>query len=80
MDDYQGQEERVIIISTTLTNRASLPPPPTADPGNEATSSLGLWRNPKRFNVAVSRARALLMVVGHPLLLAEDPWWRELLR
>jgi superfamily I DNA and/or RNA helicase len=41
---------------------------------------LGFWRNPKRFNVAVTRAKALLVVAGHPAVLLEDASWRELLR
>lgn len=41
---------------------------------------LGFWRNPKRFNVAITRARAVLVVVGHPLVLLQDANWRELLR
>lgn len=32
---------------------------------------MGFWRNPKRFNVAITRAKALLVVVGHPLVLME---------
>lgn len=43
-------------------------------------AQLGFWRNPKRFNVAITRAKALLAVVGHPLVLARDEHWRELLR
>jgi hypothetical protein len=43
-------------------------------------AQLGFWRNPKRFNVAITRAKALLVVVGHPLVLARDEHWRELLR
>lgn len=41
---------------------------------------MALWRNPRRFNVAVSRAKALLAVVGHPAVLVEDPCWKELVR
>lgn len=32
---------------------------------------MGWWRNPKRFNVAITRAKALLVVIGHPVVLWE---------
>ena len=115
VDDYQGQEERIIFISTVLSRPESLPParPPAASsastgagsgPGGDGAGSLGaaaaaaaaasaaasqaeagdvhlgFWRNPKRFNVAVTRAKALLVVAGHPAVLLEDASWRELLR
>ena len=124
VDDYQGQEERIIFISTVLSRPESLPParPPAASvasagagggagSGEEGAGSLGaaaaaaaaataaaaasaaaaseaaagdvhlgFWRNPKRFNVAVTRAKALLVVAGHPAVLLEDASWRELLR
>jgi superfamily I DNA and/or RNA helicase len=41
---------------------------------------IGFWQNPKRFNVAITRAKALLVVVGSPLVLAKDDNWKELLR
>ena len=41
---------------------------------------LGFLRNPKRFNVAVTRAKSLLVVVGNPKLLHLDPNWRQLIR
>jgi superfamily I DNA and/or RNA helicase len=43
-------------------------------------SDVGFWRNPKRFNVAITRAKALLVVVGSPRVLAADDNWRQLLR
>lgn len=33
----------------------------------------------QRFNVAVTRAKALLIVVGNPLLLGHDPDWKAFL-
>ena len=39
----------------------------------------GLINSPKRFNVAVTRAKALLMIVGDPFVLCRDSCWRALL-
>jgi len=41
--------------------------------------NLGFLQNPKRFNVAITRAQALLIVVGNPQVLASDPCWGALL-
>jgi putative helicase MOV10L1 len=97
----QGQEERIIFISTTLSKPESLPPPlpdvtaieqqQLLQPQHNQRSSgswalvggvsdVGFWRNPKRFNVAITRAKALLVVVGSPRVLAADDNWRQLLR
>jgi hypothetical protein len=56
-------------LAQVLTKRESLPPMQAA--GGEADVHVGFWRNPKRFNVAITRARALLVVVGHPVVLME---------
>jgi putative helicase MOV10L1 len=74
VDDYQGQEERIVFIS--LVNSSGQQ---SSSQSNDA-QYLGLWNNPKRFNVAITRAKALLVVVGHPAVLLEDPNWKELLR
>ena len=58
VEDYQGQESKIVIISTVL----------TSDENKyvaSESSSLGLMRDPKRFNVALSRAEGLAVVVGH---------------
>ncbi|GLI68259.1 hypothetical protein VaNZ11_012614 [Volvox africanus] len=84
VDDYQGQEERIIFISTVLSRVESLPAggggATGAGTAPAASQSLGLWSHPRRFNVAVTRSRALLVVVGHPVVLLADKYWRELVR
>jgi hypothetical protein len=54
-----------------------LTPPPA--PPHRPQHNLGFLTNPKRFNVAVTRAQALLIVVGNPRVLAADEHWGELL-
>ena len=38
-------------------------------------NSFGFTKNPKLFNVAVNRAKSLLIVVGNPSLLSQDKCW-----
>ena len=68
---FQGQERKVIIISTVRSNAEFLP--------SDFKHRLGFLRNPKRFNVAITRTKALLIVVGNPELLCQDEHWQELI-
>ena len=43
-------------------------------------SGLGFLTNPKRFNVAITRAKGLMIVVGDPWLLKRNKLWRELIK
>ena len=70
VEDFQGQERPVIIISTVRSNNA-LP--------TDRRRLLGFLQNPKRFNVAITRAQALLVVVGNPDVLKYDEHWGALL-
>lgn len=71
IEDYQGQEERIIIISTVLSDLNDLPV------GSFARS---FFQNPNRFNVAITRAKALLVTVGNPRALAADSNWKTFIR
>ena len=73
VDDLQGQEERVIFISTVLSKEESLPMQVTSHGSEKGRENpeVGFWRNPRRFNVAITRAKALLVVVGHPNILVK---------
>lgn len=82
LDDFQGQESKIIIVSTTLSRPDTLPTTTNNDDNNNSieTQCIGFWHNPRRFNVAITRAKALLVVVGHPAVLMEDASWREFIR
>tara|TARA_B110000240_G_scaffold195086_1_gene243930 strand:- start:2840 stop:4555 length:1716 start_codon:yes stop_codon:yes gene_type:complete len=85
VDDYQGQEERVMFIST-VTSRG---PPPVATGSDSVNPNFenlidetrtGFLSCPKRFNVAVTRAKALNVIVGHPVALEQYTHWKALLQ
>jgi len=71
VEEFQGQERHVIIISTVRSDTNFL----TFDHEH----NLGFLKNPKRFNVAITRAKALLIVIGNPHVLGKDPHWKQLL-
>lgn len=75
VDDLQGQEARIVIISTVLSRPESLPAASLL-----GDQHVGFWRNPRRMCVAVTRARAMLLVLGHPMVLLQDASWRALLK
>ena len=73
VETFQGQERRVIIISTVRSENSLLQ--------HDLRFNLGFVANEKRFNVAVTRAKALLIVVGNPRVLETDTKnWLPLLR
>ncbi|KAG2071488.1 P-loop containing nucleoside triphosphate hydrolase protein [Suillus decipiens] len=71
VEEFQGQERRVIIISTVRSSREFVE--------FDLKYTLGFVANPRRFNVAVTRAQALLIVIGDPNVLSLDPLWRSFL-
>ncbi|CAK5278886.1 unnamed protein product [Mycena citricolor] len=71
VEEFQGQERQVIIVSTVRSSREFVE--------YDLRHTLGFVANPRRFNVAVTRAQALLIVIGDPDVLGLDPLWRTFL-
>ncbi|KAK4050123.1 hypothetical protein OIV83_003694 [Microbotryomycetes sp. JL201] len=68
VEALQGAENRVVIISTVRSTQLRWLPA-------DRVQSRGLIHEPKRFNVAMTRAKELLIVVGNPNTLTIDPHW-----
>lgn len=71
VEQFQGQERKVIIVSTVRSTIQH----------NEFDKIhyLGFLSNPRRFNVAITRARSLLILVGNPHIISKDEYWNKLL-
>lgn len=112
VEDFQGQEFKVIVVSTVLARppfmqrimqriaaeTATTTATATAEPSSSSsangrgsaeqqrqqqqaapTTAFGLMCSPQRFNVALTRAKALAIVMGHPDVLKQDAHWRRFL-
>ncbi|KAH8045394.1 helicase [Aureococcus anophagefferens] len=71
--DFQGSEKKCVIVTTVLSEL-----PRFAEGELSDHAPVGLL-DARRFNVAVTRARALCVVVGHPGLLGAAAYWKDLL-
>jgi len=71
VEEFQGQERRAIIISTVRSSMDYV--------SYDLRHTLGFVSNARRFNVAITRAQALVVIVGDPDVLGLDPLWRRFL-
>ena len=73
VEDFQGQETSVVLISTVLTKNQ--------DRWRKgAKGGLGFMTDPKRFNVAITRASALCVIVGKvDYLESSGSYWTALI-
>ncbi|XP_029287551.1 putative helicase mov-10-B.2 isoform X2 [Cottoperca gobio] len=69
VEEFQGQERKIIMVSTVRSsvNYVKM----------DKDFNIGFLDNEKRFNVALTRARSLLIVVGNPVILNKDSTWKE---
>ncbi|KAF8538528.1 P-loop containing nucleoside triphosphate hydrolase protein [Trichophaea hybrida] len=69
IEAYQGSEFRFVIICTTRARERFLK--------NDAEKGAGLIFEHRRANVALTRAKEGLVVIGNPWILEKDPLWTE---
>lgn len=65
---FQGQEKEVILLTTVRSKVFQ----------NNGKEHIGFLSNPKRFNVALTRAKSLLIIIGNPAVLCKDKNWNIL--
>ncbi|GAA6027874.1 hypothetical protein JCM8097_001759 [Rhodosporidiobolus ruineniae] len=73
VEALQGAENRVVIISTVRSKELRWLP-------IDRQQNRGVLFEPKRFNVAMTRAKELLVVVGNAETLTMDPYWKAFYR
>ncbi|KAK4019881.1 regulator of nonsense transcripts 1 [Daphnia magna] len=64
VDAFQGREKDIIIMSCVRSNE---------------NQGIGFLNDPRRLNVAMTRARYGIIIVGNPKVLAKQPVWNHLL-
>ncbi|KAK0476087.1 AAA domain-containing protein [Armillaria novae-zelandiae] len=72
VEDYQGREMRVIIISCVRARARFIE--------EDGEKGLGLINERKRMNVSITRAKELLVVIGNAELMGRDPYWKHFLQ
>ncbi|KAM9758598.1 putative helicase mov-10-B.1 [Menidia menidia] len=69
VEEFQGQEKRIIMVSTVRSTSSYIK--------MDTQYNIGFLSNKKRFNVALTRAKSLLIVIGNPVILKTDPIWKK---
>ncbi|KAJ0393143.1 hypothetical protein P43SY_005486 [Pythium insidiosum] len=72
VDGFQGREKEIIIYSCVRTARSHQR---SGGAGPEA-----FWADERRMNVAITRAKSSLWIIGNSLLLSQSAAWRALLQ
>ncbi|KAL6265201.1 hypothetical protein P5V15_005285 [Pogonomyrmex californicus] len=68
VESFQGQERNVIILSTVRSKIFE----------HHNKEHIGFLSNEKRFNVALTRAKALMIIIGNPRILCQNKHWEVL--
>lgn len=78
---FQGLESRIVVLCTTRTRRGAREDSAARFVREDRAKGLGVIGEPKRFNVAITRAKEGLIVIGNPdtLTVEHDPCWAAFL-
>jgi hypothetical protein len=85
VDSFQGREKDYILFSCVRSNESgSIENPPSWNTSwganqNRSTANIGFLADPRRLNVALTRARFGLILIGNPRLLSKHSLWHNLL-
>ncbi|KAK9872976.1 hypothetical protein WA026_020324 [Henosepilachna vigintioctopunctata] len=71
VEEFQGQEFNVVILSTVRSNQEHI--------STDLKHGLGFISSHRRVNVALSRAKLLLIIIGNPNLLYGDKCWQSII-
>ncbi|XP_019423448.1 PREDICTED: probable RNA helicase SDE3 isoform X1 [Lupinus angustifolius] len=71
VEQFQGQEKEVIIVSTV---RSTI-----KHNDFDRVHCLGFLSNHRRFNVAITRAISMLIIIGNPHIICKDDRWSQML-
>lgn len=71
VEEFQGREKPIILISTVRSTLSLI--------GDDQKHTLGFVQNPKRLNVALTRAKLAVIFFCNPHLLSTDPQWNKVL-
>lgn len=74
VEQFQGKERLVIVVSTVRSKNAH------EFEEIDQKCQLGFVKSPKRFNVVLTRAKALLIVIGNAKVLKTDSNWSKFIK
>ncbi|XP_030634044.1 putative helicase mov-10-B.1 [Chanos chanos] len=72
VEEFQGQEKMVIMVSTVRSSLSYVK--------MDQDFNMGFVTDEKRFNVAMTRAKSLLIVVGNPVILTKNRTWQRFIQ
>ncbi|KAL4086276.1 hypothetical protein PRIC1_014404 [Phytophthora ramorum] len=80
VDGFQGREKEIIIYSCVRTSHGGRRKKQRRSHDEERDVLDAFWADERRMNVAITRAKSSLWIVGNSTLLQQSPAWRALIQ